>query len=666
MRKGRGRAAVTAETAAEAIGGAAEQFQEPIRTALADFLKSLANSDPKTAIGCADNAAGILHQLSQPQQSFFLGEAAALSSAPEYGPAAGAQFFLRCVDLPHLLDKSDLRSWIDEGKSVGIKNREAAVAYFARESASSISALKRLRRSVHIEEVGRMLGLYCSAAGGRPVGVKSTVEAPKELVRLGRHLPVTDGATIYLPEHLDEHPSHERNFDEYKVLAAHQAGYIEFGTFALDVDALMDHADFAGLASKQIVEPSGALSSHYELFFRLFDDRTLARDIFFAVEDGRVDCRLRDKYRGLAPALVRTALDSLDARPSPASLPLREALVESLIRLSISGRIEEILPAETLPVYRSLCALFARVLNRNATVDDSAVATTRIYRLLKRLPNVSLQSEFCQGAIQDLAAESDKESADTPIQGGEPAEAGIPESEIRPYQQAQLVPYRGQTSPELVQLDLAIEMLKDAIADSDETGVPLTKEMLEELLKRGAKIKINQMTSEELADTAGLFITDLEGLPQEKIRELTAKERKKLEKLLRQAPALQTEKADRQPTFYYDEWDYLIDDYRPRWCRLSERPLEGGSSETALTIRKRHSALISVVRRRFERVRPEMLSRVRRLRSGEEIELDHVIEAVVDRRAGVTPSDRIYQKRERKTRDVATAFLLDMSASTDE
>jgi nitric oxide reductase activation protein len=169
-----------------------------------------------------------------------------------------------------------------------------------------------------------------------------------------------------------------------------------------------------------------------------------------------------------------------------------------------------------------------------------------------------------------------------------------------------------------------------------------------------------------MADTAGLFITDLEGLPQEKIRELTGEERKKLEKLLQQAPALRTEKADRQPAFYYDEWDYLIDDYRPRWCRLSETPLEGGSSEIALSIRKRHSALISAVRRRFERVRPEMLSRVRRLRSGEEIELDHVIEAAVDRRAGVTPSDRIYQKRERKTRDVATAFLLDMSASTDE
>ena len=45
---------------------------------------------------------------------------------------------------------------------------------------------------------------------------------------------------------------------------------------------------------------------------------------------------------------------------------------------------------------------------------------------------------------------------------------------------------------------------------------------------------------------------------------------------------------------------------------------------------------------------------------------DDAIEAMTDKRAGLTPSERIYQKRERRTRDVATAFLLDMSASTDE
>ncbi len=519
---------------------------------------------------------------------------------------------------------------------------------------------------MHIAEVGRTLRLYCTAVGGRTVGIKSTADAPEELVRQGHHLPVTDGKTIYLPEHLDTHPSHDENFDEYKVLAAHQAGYIEFGTFDLDVDALLDHADLAPLVRKLGSETATPLASNYELYFGLFEDQSLARDIFFAIEDGRIDFRLRDKYHGLAPLLANVAAASLGARPAPESLPLREAMVESLLRLSIGGRIEETLPGAALPLYRRMCALFAPVLNRNATADDSALAAVRIYRLLEALPNVSLQSEFCWAALQNLIGPPDQEPPDSPTVGGGRLDEGVPDGEVRPYKQAEPVPYRGQTRPELVQLEMAIEMLRDAMADSEETGIPLTKEMLEELLKRGAKIKISQMTSKELAETAGLFVTDLEGLPQEKIKELSAEEKKKLAKLLQQAQIVRREKPKAEPTFFYDEWDYLIGEYRPRWCRLREMPLEGGTSETAARIRSENSALIASVRRRFERIRPEMLSRVRRLRTGEEIELDHAIEAVVDRRAGITPSDRIYQKRERRTRDVATAFLLDLSASTDE
>jgi nitric oxide reductase activation protein len=153
---------------------------------------------------------------------------------------------------------------------------------------------------------------------------------------------------------------------------------------------------------------------------------------------------------------------------------------------------------------------------------------------------------------------------------------------------------------------------------------------------------------------------------QEKLEELSPEEKKRLAKLLEQASVIRTEEPGAEPVFFYDEWDHLIGDYRPDWCRLREVPLEGDSSEIVNTIRREHSTLITTVRRRFQRIRPEMLRRVKRLRDGEEIELNDAIETIIDRRAGITPSDRIYQKRERKMRDVATAFLLDLSASTDE
>ncbi|PON10782.1 hypothetical protein C2W62_48260, partial [Candidatus Entotheonella serta] len=51
---------------------------------------------------------------------------------------------------------------------------------------------------------------------------------------------------------------------------------------------------------------------------------------------------------------------------------------------------------------------------------------------------------------------------------------------------------------------------------------------------------------------------------------------------------------------------------------------------------------------------------------GEEIDLDSAIEARIDRRAGNMPSEKVYTRRQKRDRDVAAAFLLDMSASTDD
>jgi nitric oxide reductase activation protein len=51
---------------------------------------------------------------------------------------------------------------------------------------------------------------------------------------------------------------------------------------------------------------------------------------------------------------------------------------------------------------------------------------------------------------------------------------------------------------------------------------------------------------------------------------------------------------------------------------------------------------------------------------GEELDLDRTIDAIVDRKAGISPDENIYIQRQRKDRDVSALFLLDMSASTDD
>lgn len=126
--------------------------------------------------------------------------------------------------------------------------------------------------------------------------------------------------------------------------------------------------------------------------------------------------------------------------------------------------------------------------------------------------------------------------------------------------------------------------------------------------------------------------------------------------------ATRTEQAPR--SFIYDEWDYLRQQHRPGWCRVLEETLRGDDHEFIGDVRDRYRDLRRQIRESFTRLRPTDLVRVHRCDDGDEIDLDAAIEARIDRRSGAPADDRVHSRRDRGARDVATAFLIDLSAST--
>jgi nitric oxide reductase activation protein len=118
--------------------------------------------------------------------------------------------------------------------------------------------------------------------------------------------------------------------------------------------------------------------------------------------------------------------------------------------------------------------------------------------------------------------------------------------------------------------------------------------------------------------------------------------------------------------FLYDEWDHVIADYRPAWCRLAELDVPDDAGVFFTSALARHATLVPEVRRQFQRVRPEAYRPVRGLEDGCDIDLVAAIDARADHRAGRPPSAKLYTARVRQERELATLFLLDMSASTDE
>jgi nitric oxide reductase activation protein len=188
---------------------------------------------------------------------------------------------------------------------------------------------------------------------------------------------------------------------------------------------------------------------------------------------------------------------------------------------------------------------------------------------------------------------------------------------------------------------------------------------LQRLIEAGVDLRMKQGYSEDL-EGLGLYITDLLGkIPAEQLEELR--------QLLNDAtttdrppPRRWLERRGEGASFYYDEWDYHISDYRQRWCRLREMTVEGDAGEFFGRTLLDYARLIPEVRRQFQRIRPEMYRTVKGLEHGEDFDLNAVVSARVDRRARRPPSPKLYVARTREERDVATLFLIDMSASTDE
>ena len=136
-----------------------------------------------------------------------------------------------------------------------------------------------------------------------------------------------------------------------------------------------------------------------------------------------------------------------------------------------------------------------------------------------------------------------------------------------------------------------------------------------------------------------------------------------------EVPYVEPEGADDEDlgerVFHYDEWDHKIEDYRPAWCILTEhrqtRTQEGFVAATFYEF----GGVVTQIRRNFQLMRPEALRKMRRQEDGDDLDTDGLVEYVVDRRARIAPTPRVYVKREKRDRDVTTAFVVDMSSSTD-
>ncbi|HYV24941.1 MAG TPA: hypothetical protein VE969_06855, partial [Pyrinomonadaceae bacterium] len=491
-------------------------------------------------------------------------------------------------------------NWARAGLIVG--DTRARRSYYALETRTSNEALRAGdSNGVSLESIQPLLRLYVEGLTGRAVEIAPLAAVPVE-ARIG------DGRTIHLPSAVAEFGEEELDFRLYKVLAAHAAGQIEFGTYERDSNDL--RAAFASLA--ELYDParqderaafaddgyvpqidnlrsnekgsSQINNLRHTDVLSLFPIPALARRIFGTLENGRIDRRLRRQYRGLNRDLDLIRAHLRSRRPKIVDLPPALVPFELLFQITMLGGALDDAREFYRQVVSELETIVAEYLNDpSATVADTLMATSRVYELF--------QSIALEDSEQQIEVPDEQETEDAS--------------------------------------KLAEEMLAQRERDREPQ-------------RRDARELFNAWNSE----AEGEF-DELEGSESWSEGE---------------TPEQGLEEGE--VAFNYDEWDRELTDHRVGWCRVIEKKVKRGNREFVDETRERYKGVVSSIRHQFQLMKPENLTKIANELDGEDYDLNAVVDFFVDRRADGQQSERIYTKRLRRRRDVAVSFLLDQSSST--
>jgi len=525
-----------------------------------------------------------------------------------------------------------LERWLREGASVVRADEEAGRAYFRLEMPGT-GGLERLLARVELDQAREVLLMYAQALAGTPLEIRPA-GSPVESVAGW----APDGTTILLPSSMDRFASEEDNYAWYKVAVTHQAGHVEFGTFGFSFER--EAALFP--ERRRTLSGNGDGLSDTERLLSLFQDRRLGADLFRMTEDARIDFLVKRAYPGIRARYEWVQRESVFDRPSLFSLPLREAFVEILTRMSLDGKLP-VLPEGMGRPFEAALDILRRVQSPKATVEDSAEAAIRLYDIVSAIPN-----EYVPEWEPDAPDSDDSKpgSADRPPGGEGGGEAVFEPGGEVPYQGAAEVSFRSGFHPEMLNL------VPDPKAGPEPAGSS-------PVAPPGGEVRLSRVVQGGGA-SSGLYASNL---PAAASGEESSSD----------DPDHADERRDGdgwprpdgpERCYLYDEWDYQAGLYRPAWCTVREKVLPEGGADFFERALADNPGVAMRIRRHFEAMAPERLRKTNLLYDGEDLDLDAVVRSVVERKAGRTTDGRVYWKRRKAERNVAAVLLLDMSAST--
>lgn len=587
----------------EAAPVALEGVPRHSRAAVVELGRALAG-DSSLLLDVFDVVGPVLRRLDRPARWMVLDLATEIAGVAR---AAAPRFLRSVLRVGDAVGYGhDLEAFVREGVALAEIQPVAAEAFFGLETRGARAFLTRHDAAVLLEDVETTLRGYLQLLDGerKPlVGVEAR----------GLFAPIaTDGATIPVSNRANVFPIWEENFTLLKLQATLASLWQQEGTFDFDIREWVETEDEGGL----------------EQLFRRFESSDAAAGLFMHLEALRVMPRLVERYPGLASDVVE-----LRQRVFPQEeVTAGAGAAPAMLFLALGGAVENVTPADEKG---SLLCEFARAsVAGDATVYDTARCTALFAKMLEEgeLVKVYGLEEFL-AEDPALAYLLDLEDDDSPA---------APSDEMPTPPDLEQKPHEG----------------KGERSDETSPTVPVDPEILKAYLEQNPELTVQR--ADGPIDPSGLFVAGLTGSGLADGNPDSTGESPD------QLFAVQRPGRRAKGVHLHDEWDYRIEDYRVGWCQVHDLDVDGDNGSFFTRALADHRELLPEVRRQFQRVKPEGYRVLRGLLDGEDFDLNAVVTARADLRARHDTSSKLYTARKREERDVATLFLLDMSASTDE
>lgn len=543
-------------------------------------------------------------------------------------------------------ESSPFDHWFAQGMEALEYSQEAGRAFFGLETHQACAAIEDAMSGVPLRHMSRSLKMFARALCGEDIEIKSSAEwnanqqnmpTPSDETLGNRALYSREEHAIYLPMIMKRASTREGNQRWYTVMVAHETAHVEFGTYRISTEFLRTlllgiQARYGNSSSKK--EDHGISLG---AVFQCYPQPRFIQDLWEIIEDARVEYRLQTEYEGLKGDLQTLRKEAIHLRSFSHGMTAREIVLDALL-LYFSGMTKDDFQRPGLQeVIDSAWNMAKEILHPDAIVEDSMTLADRIYQELeKRIGQYEEQPEELE------------HFPNTEMESGSPASHEASERMETEYHHVPNLDYRGFMDPFQVQGESGASDTKETMG-----GSARTHKGEEGFGETEAKNQGNRRASHASSDSQGSPAHQFGESPMQTWFEPPMSSR-----------GTQQGKRLGQGEFLYPEWDGILRDYRPHWCRVVEQYGKEGPPEFVDDTFHTYGPIIRLIRRYFETMRPEAFRRLGRQSDGEEIDIDALVEWMVDRRGGNDSTDRIYATRHKQDRQVAVSFVVDMSGST--